>query len=136
MPQLSYLWGASDIIGTKVTLNPKVNLFLAFFSQLWYLYNIVFILMKFYRTSWLVSWTASIIQKLLHTHINMIAWIWRMQIYLETARANYYLNFLNFCAIRLHQHACNPITSVRVQSDYTTCVTVLHNVNNSITHVV
>ena len=32
------------------------------------------------------------------------------------------------------QFLCNPITLACVQSDYTTCVTVLHNVNNSITH--
>ncbi len=37
---------------------------------------------------------------------------------------------------KFSQHLCNLITSACVQSDYTTYVTVLHNVNNPITHVV
>ena len=55
-----------------------------------------------------------------------------MQIYLETARANYYLNFLNFCVIRLHQCVCNRVTQ-RGQLDYTRCVIELPNVKKVIT---
>ena len=50
--------------------------------------------------------------------------------------ANIFRNSARKLLPKFSQFLCNPITSVCVQSDYTTCVTVLHNVDNSITHIV
>ena len=50
--------------------------------------------------------------------------------------ANIFRNSARKLLPKFPQFLCNLITSACVQSDYTTCVTVLHNVNNSITHVV